>query len=163
MLAPQPDPTRFESYREPLWITLRRTILIAAILAALTALLPLARLTRTPTGFHGACIRAAFFAWFSLGGHWVEIGYLNGLRPRLARLSDRALTWVRLATWVAGGALLLPAALTTHDLLAFGRTPAAPALGAAALLGGPLFVVVELVPHAVLAARGRPSFWNGRG
>lgn len=159
----QPGRSPLPTFHEPLRVTLLRTGLIAAALATAVTLSPLARVADTPGGLHGWLARFLFLGWFSFGGHWVELAYLNGLRPRLSHLANARLVAVRLAVWVVGGALLLPAAVLTHRLAAVGQLPDAAILARALALGGPLFVLIELVPHAVLQAFGRPSFWNLRG
>lgn len=96
--------------------------------------------------------------WPSFGGHWVEVWFLNWLRPRLP--GTRAVQVVaRLATWFVGGvALALGMALTARALAGFwpGRWPAW-------WLGGLAFIGIELVVHIMLQLRGRPSVYNGRG
>jgi hypothetical protein len=95
--------------------------------------------------------------WFSFGGHWVELCYLNWLSPRLssARLIQIA---ARLAVWFVGGsALAVGMALTAKMLTGF--SPHEWPLW----LGGLAFVGLELVVHLLLMLRGRPSFYNGQG
>ena len=105
----------------------------------------------------------AAVAWISFGGHWVELIYLNGLRPRIATRSDGVLALVRVCAWLAGGAILCIGAVTTFSLLIGGVLPQATSIVRAALFGGPLFVAIELIAHTALGLRGRDSFWNGRG
>src|SRR5205085_618160 len=95
--------------------------------------------------------------WPSFGGHWVEVLFLNRVRPRLP-----AGQWlraaVRVGVWFSGGILLwLGMVLTAMALgLRPGRWPAW-------WVGGVVFVGIELVVHFVLWVRGRPSFYDGRG
>lgn len=93
--------------------------------------------------------------WFSLGGHWVELWFLNWLRPRIPdEWGWRAA--VRLAVWFAGGTILTIGMRATA--LALTGTAFWPLWWS----GGILFIGVELVVHLVLQLRGRPSFYNGR-
>ena len=84
--------------------------------------------------------------WFTLGGHWVEVFYLNVLRPRLG--ASRAAQYsVRIATWFVGGVLLgLGATLTAKRLL--NGVPVPPLW-----LFGLGFVVLELLLHSALSLR----------
>jgi hypothetical protein len=96
--------------------------------------------------------------WPSFGGHWVDLWFLNWLRPRLpvARAVQVA---SRIAVWFVGGtALALGMALTAIVL-----TRWRPVRWPAWWLGGLAFIGVELVAHLALQLRGRPSFYNGRG
>jgi len=94
--------------------------------------------------------------WFSFGGHWVELFFLNWLRPRL-----RAARWSqilgRVLTWLVAGTLLMIAARIT--VLSLGtqviRLPPW-------WLGGPVFLSVELFVHALPQLRGQPNFYNGQ-
>lgn len=96
--------------------------------------------------------------WPSLGGHWVEVWYLNRLRPRLAPV--RAMqAMARVAVWFAGGILLLLGMRMTAML--FARPRLFPLR--AWWIGGLAFVGIELLAHLILALRGRPSFYNGCG
>lgn len=97
--------------------------------------------------------------WPTFGGHFLEIGFLNGLRPRLpARREVQVLA--RLGVWLVGGTLIALGMRVTAMAMTGGR-------GAGWLdrwwLGGPAFVVVELIAHAAMRARHRPSFYDGRG
>jgi len=130
-------------FHEPHRATLLRTVLIALVVGIVVG--------RSALWFPWT----AFTLWFSFGGHWVEIFFLNWLRPRL-----RAERWVqiagRLAIWLVGGTVLMIGARFT-----------ALALGIPALrvppwtLGGPIFVVVELFVHTLSQIRGLPNFFNG--
>jgi hypothetical protein len=96
--------------------------------------------------------------WISFGGHWVELGYLNGLRPRLgvARPVQAA---ARIAVWFLGGSVLWLGMCLTAT--AFGALP--PARWPRWWLGGLAFIGIELAVHLVLQLRGKPSCYNGRG
>lgn len=140
------DSSRFE---EPFRSTLTRNVTIAAVVGAvfafqrrdLTVLLPVTVLA----------------LWFSLGGHYVELAFLNGVRPRLPR---RRLTQAvaRLLVWSCGGALLYTGMVATARLLPIHG----PSLRLV-WLGIVLFIVIELVAHAVLAILRLPNVYDGRG
>jgi hypothetical protein len=99
----------------------------------------------------------ALALWFSLGGHYVELAFLNELRARLPR---RRLTQalVRLLVWSGGGAVLYACMAGTARALPMETPPLRPWW-----FGGVLFIGVELTVHAVLAIRGLPNFYDGRG
>jgi hypothetical protein len=137
-------------YREPLRVTLLRTGIIALMVGALLSL-RWGGLARWP-------VVSLLMLWPAFGGHWVEIFFLNWLRPRLS--STRAIqVMARLAVWVIGGIVLLAGMrLTAMALGGFGRMR-----WPAWWLAGIAFVGIELVAHLALQLRGRPSFYNGRG
>lgn len=144
------DPSSWQPYREPLRVTILRTGLIALILGAVIA-----------TARHTWAlwpIVTLLVLWPSFGGHWMEIAFLNVLRPRLP---DARIVQIifRLITWFIGGVLLTVGVVLTAMMLpgvhwAFGRVW---------WIGGLAFIGIELIAHAVLQLRGRPSFYNGRG
>ena len=142
--------SQWQPYREPLRTTLVRTGAIALIAGAV-----LARwwggLARWPTA-------TLLMLWLSFGGHFVELWFLNWLRPRLP--AARAVqVGARVAVWFVGGtALALGMALTAMAIAGF-----RPAQWSAVWLGGLAFIGIELVAHLALQLRGRPSFYNGRG
>lgn len=142
--------TSWQSHREPFRTTLLRTIMIALVVGVIVAYGSGGRI-RWPLG-------ALLMLWFAFGGHWVELWFLNWLRPRLA--SARPLQIVaRVATWFAGGSVLaLGMALTARVLAGIQRDQ-----WPAWWLGGAAFIGLELLVHLVLQLRGRPSFYNGRG
>ena len=96
--------------------------------------------------------------WPAFGGHWVELFFLNWLRPRI---SDRR--WVqaaaRLIVWFAGGCLLLAGMYYTSIAL-HGYIPVR---WPAWWVGGIAFIGIELVTHLFLQLRGCGSFYSGRG
>jgi hypothetical protein len=96
--------------------------------------------------------------WVSFGGHWLELWYLNWLRPRLPS-SATIQCLARLATWFLGGCGLGVGMVLTARALGGMRLTYWPAWWVA----GVVFIGVELVAHTVLQARGRPSFFTGRG
>jgi hypothetical protein len=137
------------AHAEPLSITLRRTVTIAAV-AGVAVALRWGGLRQWPQA-------AVIMLWFSLGGHYVELCYLRVVRPRLP--SHRiARTGARIVTWFVGGVALGLGAAGTAML--FGR--AVPARLNAWWMGGFVLISIELVVHAVLLARGKPGFFDGR-
>ena len=140
-------------YREPLRATLVRTFLIAVVAGTVAA---------AWSGRSGRPIRwvvaVALMLWPSFGGHWIELWYLNWLRPRLpaARIAQGV---ARLSTWFLGGCGLGIGMALTARVIDGARLTRWPAWWVA----GIAFIGVELVAHAVLQARGRPSFFSGQG
>jgi len=100
---------------------------------------------------------AALALWFSLGGHYVELAFLNGLRPRFSqgRLTQAGL---RLVVWFAGGAVLY--VLMAASARIFSLEPPPLRMW---WYGGVLLIGVELAVHGLLAVRGRPNFYRGHG
>lgn len=86
--------TPWTPFREPLRTTLLRTILIAIVVGA-----ALARLSGAKIHW---LLAALLVLWPSFGGHWVELWYLNWLRPRLSIARHVQIT-ARVATWFVGG------------------------------------------------------------
>jgi hypothetical protein len=95
--------------------------------------------------------------WPSLGGHFVELAFLNGLRPRLPR-ARLAQAPARLLWWLAGGALLGGAMIATAQVLPLAAPP-----WRWWWLGGPAFAALELAVHAARGLLGRPNFYRGDG
>lgn len=142
--------TPWQPYREPLRTTLLRTITIAVIAGLLLA--------RFRFGMSHWPMAILLVLWPSFGGHWVDLFFLNWLRPRIPAGRGAQIA-ARLATWFVGGtALALGMALTAMALAGFG-TEQWPAWW----FGGAGFIAVELVAQLVLQLRGLPSFFNGRG
>jgi hypothetical protein len=103
-------------------------------------------------------IATLMMLWPALGGHFIELWFLNWLRPRLAgarvlQLAARMVVW-----FVAGCGLALLMRFTAAAFRTSGRAQWLPWW-----LGGVAFIGIELVAHGVLQARGRPSAYNGRG
>jgi hypothetical protein len=141
----------WQPYHEPLRTTLARTVTIALAVGAVLALSWGGGIARWP-------LTTLLVLWPSFGGHWLELWYLNWLRPRL---SDARAVQIgaRVGVWFIGGiGLALGMALTAMVLAGF-----RPARWPAWWLGGFAFVGVELVAQLALQLRGRPSFYNGRG
>jgi hypothetical protein len=141
--------SQWQPHREPLRITLLRTVTLAAILGALIA--------RVRGGL-GWPMWTLVMLWPTFGGHWVELWFLNWVRPRLG--DSRALHVVaRLGVWFVGGVGLgLGMYLTAKALPGF-----RPRSNPPWWLGGLAFIGLELVVQLALQLRGRPSFYNGRG
>ena len=136
-------------FAEPLRRTLVRNVSLAAGVGALLALQRHSLRLFLPV--------AALALWFSLGGHYVELAFLNSLRVRLSqgRLTQVAL---RLLVWFAGGVVLYVLMAASARVLPL----EAPPLGMW-WYGGVLLIGVELAVHGLLAVRGRPNFYSGRG
>ena len=143
--------SQWQPHREPLHTTLARTIVIAVVLGAVLVRWWGGGLARWTTA-------TLLILWFSLGGHWVELWFLNWLRPRLSS-ARAAQIGARVAIWFVGGCVLA----LGMDLTAMALTGFRPAQWPAWWLGGLAFIGLELVVHLVLQLRGQPSFYNGRG
>ena len=142
----------WQPFHEPLRRTLLRTGTIALVGGAVLA--------RGRGGLTHWPAATLLMLWPALGGHWVEVGFLNHLRPRLP--ATRAVqVAVRIAVWLVGGAILaLGMGLTAIALT--GRRP--PHWPTAWLAGGGLaFIAIELIAHLVLQLRHRPNFFNALG
>ena len=138
-------------FDEPLRITLLRTIGIAVIVGAVATLLSGGGLARW-------AIATTLILWLSFGGHWLELWFLNWLRPRLSA-DRRVQIAARLLVWFFGGtALALGVWLTARALIGPPRMT-----WAMWYVAGFVFIGIELVAHLALQRRGRPSFFNGRG
>src|SRR5580658_1323764 len=72
--------TRWQPYREPLRVTTLRTGMIAIVGGALLARF-WGAMGHWPMSWPKA---ALLILWPSFGGHWVEVWFLNWLRPRLS-------------------------------------------------------------------------------
>ena len=147
----------WQPYREPFRTTLLRTGTIALVVGGILAE-RWGGLSRWPT-------TTLLVLWPSLGGHFLELWFLNWLRPRLpsARLVQ---LFARLLTWFLGGAILALAMSLTAIALKF--PPAQwfahePISRPAWWLGGLAFIAIELIAHLFLQLRRCPSFYNGRG
>ena len=142
--------TSWQPFHEPPRDTLVRTLGIALVAGGVMAHW-WGGLARWP-------LATAVMLWPSLGGHWVELWFLNWLRPRIAAARPAQVV-ARLAVWFVGGvALRLGMRLTI-----FAFTGRLIAQWPPWWVAGLAFVGIELVAHAGLQLRGRPSFFNGRG
>ena len=139
----------FKPFREPLRVTLLRTGTIAIVVGGVIA------------RFSGGLARWPFLTllvlWPSLGGHWVELWFLNWLRPRLP-VARAIQLGSRVAVWLVGGMVLMVGMVLT--IMALGSRPTH---WPAWWLGGLVFIGVELIAHLALSLRGRPNFYDGRG
>jgi hypothetical protein len=141
---------QWQPFREPLHATLLRTGIIAVVGGGVLA--------RFWGGFARWPMATLLVLWPSFGGHWVEVWFLNWLRPRLSA-ARRVQVAARVCTWFFGGiglalGMALTATVPAEFLLA--HWPAW-------WLGGAAFTGIELLAHLGLQLRGRPSFYNGRG
>jgi hypothetical protein len=142
--------SQWQPFREPLHTTLLRNGIIAIIAGGV-----LARFWGGPARWP---IASLLMFWPTFGGHWVEVWFLNWLRPRLSVARSTQVA-ARIGTWFIGGiGLALGMALTATAPAQFllDNWPSW-------WLGGLAFVGIELVAHLALLLRGRPSFYNGRG
>jgi hypothetical protein len=136
-------------FEEPLRTTVLRTGTIALVIGTIMVVASAHRISWP--------VAVVVALWPAFGGHWIELWFLNWLRPRIAR-ERRLQVLARLAVWLVGGiALALMMGVTAR------------ALGEAGIawrgvwLGGLVFLAFELVIHAALAGRGQGSFYDGRG
>lgn len=136
--------------REPLRATFIRNGLIALVAGSVLALAT-SRSPR-PVPWMAAVV---LMLWPSFGGHVLEVWYRNWLAARLPA-SRTAHVIARLATWFVGGCALGVGMMLTSRALGVARSPAW-------WIAGVAFIVIELVAHSGLTARGEPSFLNGRG
>ena len=142
--------SQWQPYREPLRTTILRTGMIAIVAGAVVA--------RFSGGLARWPMATLLVLWPSFGGHWVEIWFLNWLRPRISRARGVQVA-ARIGVWFVGGTgLAICMVLTARAITGF-----RPAHWPAWWLGGVAFIGVELVAHLVLQLRGRSSFYNGRG
>ena len=140
----------WQPYREPVAATLARTVAIALVAGGVVAW-GVGRLDVWP-------VAAGFALWFSFGGHWVELWFLNWLRPRLAP-ARRLQAAARVAVWFLGGVALGGGVAASMRLVPVTRGLERPTWWAV----GAAFVALELLVHLTLAVRGRPNFYNGAG
>jgi hypothetical protein len=106
--------SRWQSFREPLYLTLVRNGTIAIVLGAVVAQF-WGGLSRWP-------LAVLLALWPSLCGHWLEVWFLNWLRPRLSAARGVQLA-ARLAVWFLGGiglglGMFLTARILTESRLA---------------------------------------------
>jgi hypothetical protein len=140
----------WQPYREPLRTTLLRTGIIALVAGSV--------LVQRWGGLARLPLAVLLMLWPSFGGHWVELWFLNWLRPRLSAARSVQVA-ARVAVWFAGGIILGLGMVMTA--VAFGVFT--PARWSVWWLGGLAFIAIELVAQLFLLVRGRPSFYDGRG
>ena len=136
----------WQPYRESIRSTLLRTVTIALVAGA--------ALTAGSNGRVAWPVAVVVMLWPSLGGHYIEMWYLNWLRPRLP--SRRTMQVVgRLGTWFVGGIALTFVMAFTARLLTGQPVPRLPWW-----IGGFGFVGLELLVHLGLRARGLSSIYS---
>lgn len=136
-------------FREPPRATIVRNLTIALVTGFVFAQFT-GGLARWP-------VATLLMCWPTFGGHFVELAFLNGLRPRLPRA--RAIqVIVRLAWWFGAGVGLLYAMRLTAEALSLTRAP----LWFPLWMGGVAFIGVEFVAQLAVQLRGLPSFYDGR-
>jgi hypothetical protein len=84
---------RWRRYEESLVTTIARTVAIAVVIGSVLAL---------SLGWGRWPVATLLALWPSFGGHWVEIVFLNYLRPRLP-VARAVQAMVRLGVWFVGG------------------------------------------------------------
>jgi len=139
-----------EPFKEPIRETLFRTVMIAVIVGGAIAM-SLRKLSIWP-------LAALLVLWPSFGGHWVEVWFLNRVRPRIAPARGVQMA-TRVLVWFAGGALFVLGMGLTASAFVQWRSPQ----WLTWWLGGAAFVGIELVMHFLMQLRGLPNFYNGRG
>jgi len=140
--------SQWQPVKEPLRVTVARAVAIAVVVSGAIALV-----SRKWFVFPQLTV---LVLWPSFGGHWVELWFLNWLRPRISPGPIVQLT-IRVLVWFAGGSLL---ALGMRLMAAFFQWRSPQWL--TWWLGGAAFIGIELVMHLFLQFRGQPSFYNGR-
>ena len=139
----------WEHFREPLWQTLIRNVLIAVVVGTMLAI------RRGNLSLIGPFTLLAM--WFTLGGHYVEVAFLNNVRYRLPQTRGLQLL-ARLAFWFVGGCFLYLGMTATARLLS-GEPAHYPDLW----IGGFLLIGIELVAHLLGLLRQKPNFYLGTG
>ena len=142
--------TSWQPFHEPPRDTLLRTLGIAVVGGGVLAHW-WGGLARWP-------LATAVMLWPSLGGHWVELWFLNWLRPRISAARAAQIA-ARLVVWFVGGMVLgFGMRLTASAFTGRGS-----ARWPAWWVAGFAFLGIELMAQTGLQLRGRPSFFNGRG
>jgi hypothetical protein len=147
----QAEAVQFQPYREPLRTTLLRTGAIAVAIGAVIAIASHGGMSHLPAA-------TLIALWPAFGGHWLELWFLNWLRPRLPATRSVQIA-ARLVTWFVGGVVFALGMYVTAIVVIGPRPMHWPAL----VVAGVAFIGIELIVHLVLQLRGRPSFYNGRG
>ena len=125
--------SQWQSFREPLRATLLRNRIIAIAIGFVLARL-WGGLARWP-------FASLLGLWPSLGGHWLEVWFLNWLRPRLPAASTVQAPACVVVWFVGGTGLAIGMALTAMVLgVRLAHWP----------LGGSAFIGIELVAHLAL-------------
>ncbi len=149
--TPFPQP-----YRESAAATILRTFAIAVVLTTvLSGVLYAAGLaTGSPIRLWLTTFPAIL--WFPLGGHFVELVYLNFLRIRWPWWHRHRRSG-RIIVWFLGGLPLGAGLWWTWTSLGNTLPAALPWWW-----GMPFFVVVEFIVHGIRHTLGYPNFWDGR-
>jgi len=135
--------------KEPIATTLMRTGAIALVVGAILAWRS-HDLRQWP-------LASLLVFWPAFGGHWVEILFLNYVRPRLPN-SRATQLGARLTVWFAGGVVLLAGMMLSAKLLDSSGQAHWPGWW----VGGVAFIGIELIVHFVLLMRGKPNAYGGR-
>src|SRR5262249_46943504 len=130
----------WQPFEEPLRTTLARTGRIALVVGAIFAW-QFGNLIHWPKA-------ALLVLWLSFGGHWLEVWFLNFLRPKLPAARAVQVT-ARVAVWFAGGCMLLLGLRLTAIALPGFQPPRWPGWW----FGGAAFIAIELATHLVLLLR----------
>ena len=139
----------WQHFREPLWQTLIRNVLIAVVVGTIVSV------RRGNLSSIGPFTLLAM--WFTLGGHYVEVAFLNGIRSRLPKNRGLQL-FGRLVFWFVGGCLLYLGMTMTARLFSI-KLARYPDLW----IGGFLLIGIELVAHLAALLRRKPNFYLGTG
>ena len=141
--------SEFIPIREPLRSTALRTVSIAMAPALIKGVA-----THTGSAFASLLFGGL---WFSFGGHWAEMVWLDGIRHRLPK-SPVVQMLGRITFWsVTGMVLGVPMGFTMRLLDPKLNPPTLVSMGVA-------IVLVEIVVHyLVLHLRERHSFYNSAG
>ncbi len=141
--------SKWPLFREPLRDTILRNCAIAIVGG-----LVIARFAR---GLSHWWIPLVLLLWPTFGGHFMEVWFLNWLRPRLP-FSRAVQVAARVTVWFIAGMLLMLCMQLTSDALGLQA-----AHWPAWWLAGLAFIGIELLAHVAPQLRGQPSFYNGRG
>lgn len=143
------DNIAWRPVKEPITTTLARTGAIALVVGAILAWRS-HELRQWP-------LATLLVFWPAFGGHWVEMVFLNYVRPRL-RSSRATQLGGRVAVWFVGGVVLFAGMMLTAKLLDSTRSVHWPAWW----IGGIAFIGIELVVHFILLLTRRPNSFVGR-
>jgi hypothetical protein len=142
--------TPWQPFREPVRDTALRTVGIAVVVGVALALASSGRIP----WWMGVLL----VLWISLGGHFVELWFLNWVRPLLPTARGVQIA-ARIVAWFVGGIVLSFAMALSARVL----TGSWPARQPAWWVGGLAFIGLELLVHVGLQLRGRPSIYDGQG
>ena len=147
-------------YTEPFSRTVRRTGSIALVAGAALWIIGDYR----HQGTHSLVALAAsvaFVLWISLGGHYVELFYLNLIR-RAVPAKRWLQTLARVSIWAVGGAALFACAEANRQLILSGDIGDFGAVWLIGVRGSVIFVGIELIAHALLRRAGQPNIWTAQ-